>query len=133
MREVARFMCEKCGELFTTASECIKHEYRHERIQKANEMLASGCTLGEIQHELCIWESLPDHLKDVNKYNCFAIFSWQGCRKPAYQIKYIYFDGCLLLGGQGALNGWCERAVAVTSKLLCSPNPPEALFVYSNQ
>ena len=55
-------------------------------------MLDNGCTLQEIQDSCNIWYSVPEHLKNVNKDNCFTISWWQCCDKPAYQIKYIYME-----------------------------------------
>ena len=56
-------------------------------------MLKEGCTLKQINDECKIWNSVPEHLENVNKDNCFKISYWQCCDKPAYQIVQIYFDG----------------------------------------
>lgn len=84
MEKVIRYKCSDCGDLFDSEESCLKHEDRHKRINKANEMLNNGHTLQEIQDACNIWYSIPEHLKNVNKDNCFIISYWQCCDKPAY-------------------------------------------------
>lgn len=93
MEKVIKYKCSNCGELFDTPEATLKHEIRHEKIQKANKMLDKGCTLKQINDECEIWDSVPDYLDNVSKDNCFKISWWQCCEKPAYRITYIYFDG----------------------------------------
>ena len=93
MEKVIKYKCDECGELFDTPEMALAHEIRHERIEKANEMLNEGCTLKQINDECEIWAYVPEHLENINKDNCFKISYWQCCDKPAYQIIRIYFDG----------------------------------------
>ena len=44
MEVVTRYRCEYCGELFYSEEECLRHEERHRKINKANEMLNDGFT-----------------------------------------------------------------------------------------
>ena len=51
MEKVIKYKCSECGELFDTPEMALAHEIRHERIEKANEMLDAGKTLEEINNE----------------------------------------------------------------------------------
>lgn len=73
LEKVIKYRCSECGELFDTPEKALAHEIRHERIEKANEMLNEGYTLKQINDECEIWRSVPEHLKNVNKDNCFKI------------------------------------------------------------
>ena len=42
MEKVIKYRCSECGELFDTPEKALAHEIRHERIEKANEMLNEG-------------------------------------------------------------------------------------------
>lgn len=105
MEKVIRYKCEKCGKLFENEAKCIQHEDRHLRVGKANEMLEAGHTLMEIQDECSIWDSVPEHLENVTKDNCFEIPYW-GCDKPVYKIVNITLDGCVGVYGYIPWNGW---------------------------
>lgn len=130
MKKVIRYKCEKCGKLFESETECIQHEDRHLRIGKANEMLAAGHTLKEIQNKCSIWDSVPEYLENVTKDNCFEIPYW-GCDKPVYKIVNICLDGCVGVYGY-IWNGWFGSEVPPNSTDLRNPRPKEELYVYKH-
>ena len=105
MEKVIKYKCSECGGLFDTPEEALAHEIRHERIEKANEMLNEGYTLKQINNKCEIWAYVPEHLENINKDNCFKISYWQCCDKPAYQIIRICFDGDVTVGGCGSWSG----------------------------
>ncbi|MBD9181077.1 MAG: hypothetical protein EGP79_02085, partial [Roseburia intestinalis] len=106
-------------------------EIRHERIEKANEMLDEGYTLKQINDECEIWGSVPEHLENVNKDNCFKISYWQCCDKPAYRITDIFFDGKVNVRGCGSWNGYYGNPLRLDSRDLKDPRPKEELFIDS--
>ena len=67
MQIVTKYKCDHCGELLNSEKECIKHEDKHLKVNKANEMLQNGFTLQEINNETNIWRKVPEHLKNVTK------------------------------------------------------------------
>lgn len=105
------------------------YERRHERIEKANEMLNEGCTLKQINDECEIWAYVPEHLENINKDNCFKISYWQCCDKPAYQIIRIYFDGYVNVRGCGSWSGYYGNRLRIDDSDLRNPRPKEELFV----
>jgi len=129
VEKVIKYKCSDCGELFDSEERCLEHEDRHGRINKANEMLNDGHTLQEIQDACDIWYSIPEHLKNVNKYNCFVISWWQCCDKPAYCIDYIYMDGTVRVWGCGSWNGYYGNPVSLNSSDLKNPHSKDELFV----
>lgn len=129
MEKVIKYKCSDCGELFDSEEGCLEHEDRHERINKANEMLNDGHTLQEIQDACDIWYSIPEHLKNVNKDNCFVISWWQCCDKPAYRIDYIYMDGNVRVWGCGSWDGYYGNPVSLNSNDLKNPHSKDELFV----
>lgn len=129
MEKVIRYKCSDCGELFESEEKCLEHEDRHERVNKANEMLDSGHTLQEIQDACNIWYTVPEHLMNVNKDNCFVISWWQCCDKPAYRIDYIYMDGTVRVWGCGSWNGYYGNPVSLNSNDLKNPHNKDELFV----
>lgn len=131
MEKVIKYRCSECGELFDTPEKALAHEIRHERIEKANDMLNEGYTLKQINDECEIWESVPEHLENVNKDNCFKISYWQCCDKPAYQIVYIYFDGTVNVRGCGSWNGYYGNPLRLDSRDLKDLRSKEELFVDS--
>lgn len=133
MRIVTKYECETCGELFRIEKECIKHENRHKAICTANDMLAEGKTLKEINDKTNIWEyGIPKHLENVNKDNCFAIEYWQCCDKPAYTITHINFNGKVDVRGCGGWNGYYGNSISLENDDLANPRPKEELYVYPN-
>lgn len=131
MEKVIKYKCSECGDLFNTEEECLEHEDRHKRVYKANEMLKAGCTLQEIQDICHIWHSVPEHLREANKDNCFTISYWQGCNEPAYQIKCIYMDGRVKVRGCGSWDGYYGQDLRLESNDLRNVHPKEELFVDS--
>ena len=131
MEKVIRYKCEKCGKLFENEAKCIQHEDRHLRVGKANEMLEAGHTLMEIQDECSIWDSVPEHLENVTKDNCFEIPYW-GCDKPVYKIVNITLDGCVGVYGYIPWNGWFGGGLPLNSTDLRNPRPKEELYVYKH-
>jgi hypothetical protein len=129
MKEVIRYQCEYCGDLFSTKEFCLEHEDKHDRIIKANQMLKSGFSLGRIQRECNIWRSVPEHLQKVNTENCFVISYWQCCDKPAYRIVEIDMSGKVRLWGCGSWSGYYGRLVGLNDFHLNNPHPKEELFV----
>ncbi len=129
MRKVIRYKCSDCGVLFDSEESYLKHEDRHKRINKANEMLNNGHTLQEIQDTCNIWDSIPEHLKNANKDNCFVIPYWQCCDKPAYQIDYIYMDGTVRVWGCGSWSGYYGNPVSLNSSNLRNIHNKDELFV----
>lgn len=129
IEKVIKYKCSECGDFFNTEEECLEHEDRHKRIDKANEMLEAGYTLQEIQNTCNIWYSVPEHLREVNKDNCFTIPYWQCCNKPAYRIGYIYMDGKVRVWGCGSWNGYYGDAVRLSSSDLRNVHPKEELFI----
>lgn len=131
MEKVIKYKCEHCGDLFNTPQECEAHESRHIAIETANALLRDGKTLQEIQEVTGVWYRVPEHLKDVNKDNCFTIRHWQCCEKPAYQMTSIFFDGRVNVRGCGSWSGYYGRALNINDDLLNNPRPKEELFVDS--
>lgn len=140
MKEVIRYQCECCGRIFYDKNDCLNHEKRHERVDKANKMLNDGFTLKEINDECKIWTNkidnlenlhcgIPEHLLDVTKDNCFKISYWQCCEKPAYQIKEITMEGRLFLYGRGSWNGYYGGGLELNNLNLKDPRPKDELFV----
>ena len=129
MKQVIKYQCEYCGELFDTETRCIDHEDRHLRIDQANQMLREGHTLIDIQHECDIWRAVPTHLMNVTKDNCFTISYWQCCDKPAYSIVYINMDGSVKMWGCGSWDGYCGYDLRLDSYHLYNPRPKEELFI----
>lgn len=129
MEKVIKYKCDECGGLFDTPEMALAHEIRHERIEKANEMLNEGCTLKQINDECEIWAYVPKHLENINKDNCFKISYWQCCDKPAYQIIRIYFDGYVNVRGCGSWSGYYGNRLRIDDSDLKNPRPKEELFV----
>lgn len=129
IEKVIKYMCSGCGDLFDTENECLEHENRHIRINAANEMIDSGFTLQEIQDFYHIWYSIPEHLKNVNKDNCFVILYWQCCNKPAYQIDYIYMDGRVRVCGCGSWRGYFCKPLNINDSDLQNVHGKEELFI----
>lgn len=129
MEKVIKYKCDECGELFDTPEMALAHEIRHERIEKANEMLNEGCTLKQINDECEIWAYVPEHLENINKDNCFKISYWQCCDKPAYQIIRIYFDGYVNVRGCGSWSGYYGNRLRIDDSDLRNPRPKAELFV----
>lgn len=129
MKQVIKYKCDHCGELFSSEEYCLKHEERHEKIERANQMLENGQTLKQIQDECQIWDDLPDYLESVNQDNCFVISYLQGCSKPAYRINYIDMDGRLHLWGCGSWSGYYGKPFELNSPYLKTPHPKEDLFI----
>ena len=129
MKKVIKYRCDYCGDLFEHEDTCLKHEDRHERIVKANQMLEGGHTLKEIQDECNIWYEVPEYLENVTTDNCFVISHWQCCDKPAYQITSIRMDGRVQLWGCGSWSGYYGLEVRLDYAHLKKPYPKEELFV----
>ena len=129
MKQVIKYQCEYCGELFNTEASCFEHEDKHEKINRANQMLKNGCSIKEIQNKCNIWYSIPEHLESVNTYNCFVVSHWQCCNKPAYRIVNINIDGSVQLWGCGSWNGYYGGDVRLNSLCLKNPHPKEELFI----
>lgn len=72
MEKVIKYKCDHCGELFDTEKLCISHERRHQKVDKANEMLRNGAMLQEINDACCIWYQVPEHLKEVTTNHCLS-------------------------------------------------------------
>lgn len=130
MKVVTKYECETCGELLETEEECAKHEHRHISIRIANDLLSEGKTLQEINEATNIWEfGIPEHLKNVNKDNCFKIEYWQCCDKPAYTITHINFNGKVDVRGRGGWSGYYGNTMYLDSNDLKNPRPKEELFI----
>lgn len=129
MKQVIKYKCDHCGDLFDSEKECLEHEDRHERIYKANKMLQEGYTLKEIQDECNIWYVVPKRLENVNTDNCFIVSHWQCCNKPAYRIDIINMDGSVRLWGCGSWSGYYGCDVHLSSNALIDPRPKEELFI----
>lgn len=129
MEKVIKYRCSECGELFDTPEKTLAHEIRHERIEKANEMLDEGYTLKQINDECEIWDSVPKHLENVNTDNCFKISYWQCCDKPAYRIIHIFFDGEVNVRGCGSWSGYYGDHLELSSRDLMNPRPKKELFI----
>lgn len=129
MEEIIKYKCSDCGRLFETMEQCIWHECRHESIKKANEMLRAGNTLQEINNKCKIWDSIPEHLQNIRKNNCFAISYLQGCDKPAYKIHRINMDGRVYLWGCGSWSGYYGKDISLADDDLLDPRPKNELFI----
>ena len=129
MKRVIKYRCDYCGDLFDYEDTCLKHEERHERIYKANQMLEDGHTLKEIQDECNIWHEVPEYLENVTTDNCFIISHWQCCDKPAYQITAIRMDGRVQLWGCGSWSGYYGNEAKLDWLYLKNPHPKEELFI----
>lgn len=132
MRKETRYICDECNAIFINENDCLEHEKRHKRIDKANEMLDKGYTLKEIQDECNIWESIPEYLSDATKDNCFVIPHWQCCNKPAYQINEIKFDGKVFVWGCGSWSGYYGDELWLEDDNLKYPKSKEELYVDKN-
>ena len=130
MKQVIKYQCDYCYDLFDSEERCLEHEERHKRIDKANQMLNEGRTLKEIQDECNIWRTVPEYLENVTIDNCFIVSYLQCCDKPAYQIKYINFDGKVKLWGCGSWSGYYGSMVSLEDMHLKKSYPKEKLFVY---
>lgn len=129
MQEVIKYQCDHCHQLFHRATECLEHEALHLKIQRANQMLEEGATLGQIQRECEIWDSFPDYLSDITKSNCFVIGYWQCCDKPAYTITEILMNKRVQLGGCGSWTGYYYNDLKIDDIYFREPHPAEELFV----
>lgn len=129
MKQVIKYQCDHCGDLFNTMEMCIEHEDRHDRINRANQMLKDGHTLIDIQYECNIWYSVPQYLMNVTKDNCFVVSHWQCCDRPAYSIVDIDMSGRVKLWGCGSWDGYYGQKVTLDSSCLYNPRPKEELFV----
>ena len=92
-------------------------------------MLDEGYTLQEIQDSCDIWYSIPEHLRNVNKDNCFRIDFWQCCNKPAYQIDRILLNRKIRVYGCGSWSGYYGDELSLSDNNLKDPRPKEELFV----
>lgn len=129
MKEIIKYQCSECRNLFATPKEALAHEMRHKEIRKANKMLDEGCTLKEIQAECRVWNDVPKHLENVTKDNCFVVSWWEWCNKPAYQITRILFTGSVVLSGCGSLIGDYDGILSLCDNELEDPRPKEELFI----
>ena len=129
MKIVTRYKCDHCGDTFSTEEECLRHEDKHVRIDKANKMLKEGKTLEEINNECNIWYSVPDYLLNITTDNCFTIQYLQCCSKPAYRIKYINMTGALSVWGCGSWDGYYGNDYWINDNVFRNPRPAEELFV----
>jgi hypothetical protein len=136
-KKIEMWKCELCGETFYREEECLKHEKVEKSVIEANQMLADGATLKEINDKYQLWRKLPEHLEPVTKDHCFVVSHWQCCDKPAYRIQYLsMFGSCSLypnvrlhLCGRGSWSGDYGGDVEVTYYALKEPHKPEELFV----
>lgn len=71
LEKVIKHKCSECGKLFDIPEDALSCETRHKRVKKVNDMLMEGYTLKQINDECEIWDSVPEHLENVNKDNCF--------------------------------------------------------------
>lgn len=129
MEKVIRYMCDYCGELFSSEELCLEHEESHRKSEKANEMLSGGKTLEKINSECHLWSEIPDYLKNVTKDNCFVIRHLQCCNKPAYRIVSITHKGRLRFWGCGSWKGYYGCELSIRDNYLKNPRPKEELFV----
>lgn len=131
MEKVIKYRCSECGELFATPEEALACEARHRRIKKANVMLRHGYILKQINDKCEIWDSVPKHLENVNKDNCFKISYWQCCQHLACRITRICFDGEVHVSSCGSWNGYYSDHLKLSSSDLMNPRPKEELFIDS--
>ena len=129
MEKVIKYKCDYCGKLFDTEETCEWHEDKHVKADEANRLLMQGYTLDEINNKCKIWYSIPEHLKNVTKDNCFAISYLQGCKKPAYRINRIGIDGRVNVNGCGSWAGYYNQEIALGDEDLKNPRPKEELYV----
>ena len=129
MKEIIKYQCSECRNLFATPKEALAHEMRHKEIRKANKMLDEGCTLKEIQAECRVWNDVPKHLENVTKDNCFVVSWWEWCNKPAYQITRILFTGSVELCGSGSLFGAYNGILCLCDNELEDTRPKEELYI----
>ena len=132
MEKVTVYTCSYCGEYFYFPEDCLKHEQRHKNFNDANKMFKSGSTLGKINQKYSLWDNLPEYLENVTKDNCFKISYWQCCKKPAYQIKRICFDGELCIDGIASWSGYYESYLSINDNHLKEVYSPEELYIYQN-
>lgn len=134
MTEVTKYMCDTCGELFSDSQDCIKHEQRHRDIKEANEMLKAGKTIADIQAACNIWPNgIPKHTEKITKDSCFVIKHWECCRKPAYRIVAIHFDGRLQVEGKCTNSGVYGNVISIDNTNLTDPRPADELYVCRNK
>lgn len=131
MEKVIRYICDYCGELFSSEEWCFEHEESHRKSEKANQMLDAGKTLEEINNECHLWSEVPKYLKNVTKDNCFVISHWQCCDKPAYRIVSITHQGRFRLSGCGSWSGYYGSELDINNNNSQNPRPEEELFVDS--
>ena len=130
MERVIVYTCDYCGKYFYGTEDCLKHEQHHRNIEGANKMLWNGATLKQINQRYFLWDNLPEYLENVTKDNCFEISYWQCCKKPAYQIKSICFDGRFCIGGIGSWSGYYENYMRIDNINLKKVYQPEELYIY---
>lgn len=109
MTEIKIYKCDYCDATFTVIQYCKEHEILHENNNLANSLFKNGKTLEEINNITRIWKTIPEHMKNITKDNCFIIEYLQCCGKPAYRIENINLDGSFEVGGKGSGSYICEH------------------------
>ena len=69
------------------------------------------------------------YLENVTQDVGFIISHWQCCKKPAYHILGITFEGHLLVRGCGSWSGYFGNEVPVTSDILKDPRFEEPIYI----
>jgi len=124
--EVKSYKCNWCGKLHKRETYADICALKHAKYNLANSLLKAGYPLESIEYWCRFGWKLKDEQKSITQDNCFIIFHWQCCDKPAYQIRSIDENGSLFLSGCGSWSGYYGNAVSIDR--LPQPHPKEELF-----
>ena len=129
MEEIKAYKCGVCKHTYDREQEVLECEFKHARYNYANILLNKGYTLSSINY-LCgfNWQLIKEQ-EDITKDNCFVISHWQGCNKPAYQIRRIEENGYVYVRGKGGWSGYYGSDIKVDQYYLKKPYPKEDLYV----
>lgn len=95
MLEIISWQCECCGKVFDKSNDCLRHETAEMALKLANEYLANGITLQEINETYSLWESIPDNIKHFSGRTTFAVVMWELFNSKIYYISEILPSGKL--------------------------------------
>lgn len=130
VKEVVMYECPICGDQKRwkdSAERCLD---LCSKAQRASVLLEEGKTLQEINDATSVFSTVPEHLREVTKENCFTIEYLQCCSKPAYQIRGILPGGIVELWGYGGWSGCYGSEYDLTSYVLNDPRPASELYRY---
>lgn len=128
MKETIMYKCDKCGQSFDNKRGALECEFNHAKERLANQLLEDGFSLNYINYMCGFNWKLSKEMENVNKDSCFIISHWQCCKKPAYRITNISYQGNLYLFGIGSWDGGYGNWQSIND--LKNPYPKEELYEY---